>query len=234
MDKQTVAVLTRPLDKRLVKQREGHNGKMLDYVEWAAVARILNEAFNYDWSFEVRGWEIVDVPPVPVIRYNKKTRRREPVLDDDGNQLMEPQPPILQVQGRLVAGGQFKDQFGSVVLFGKSELWADAFKAAASDCLKKCASLFGIALELYSEELPPLEHEDDVVDDATNEDDDWDPEEVARLRELMEALGIEDNDGLNQYVEEFSGGTLTSYLDIGPENLAAFNDYLDEVLADLQ
>ena len=53
------------------------------------------------------------------------------------------------VKGRLSSPeGTVKENFGSGRLFQKGDP-GDSYKSAASDCLKKCATLFGVGLELY-------------------------------------------------------------------------------------
>jgi hypothetical protein len=53
------------------------------------------------------------------------------------------------VSGKLTAGGQTKTQFGNKEREGST---GDDLKAAATDCIKKCATLFGIGLHLYFSE----------------------------------------------------------------------------------
>ena len=57
------------------------------------------------------------------------------------------------VSGKLTADGVSKIQFGSnkISLSKQGEIISigDDWKAATSDCLKKCASLFGVGLHLY-------------------------------------------------------------------------------------
>ncbi len=119
-------VLTRPFDPAQIKQREGRGGKMLDYLETHAVITRLNEAFNGAWSFEA-------------VEY--KTMEGE-----------------IIVKGRLTAVFICKEQFGSNEIHrhkgqagekGAPVSIGDDLKAAASDALKKCATLFGVGLELY-------------------------------------------------------------------------------------
>lgn len=57
------------------------------------------------------------------------------------------------VLGELKAGELIKQQFGAKDIYEKSTL-GDNLKSAASDCLKKCATLFGVGLHLYEDELP--------------------------------------------------------------------------------
>ena len=126
METMNLDVLTRPFDAGQIKQREGRGGKRLDYIETHAVITRLNEAFGGAWSFEVADY---------------KTMEGEVV-----------------VQGRLTAGGQIKEQFGSAAVArskdsGKPISIGDDLKSAASDALKKCATLFGVGLHLYDKGL---------------------------------------------------------------------------------
>ena len=57
------------------------------------------------------------------------------------------------VLGELTAVGLTKQQFGAKDIYEKSTL-GDNLKSAASDCLKKCATLFGVGLHLYEDDLP--------------------------------------------------------------------------------
>ena len=114
-------ILTRPFGPEQVKQRKGQQGKTLSYVDVAAVIERLNEAFDHAWTFEVAEHHVYDAEVV--------------------------------VLGRLTAGGVTKMAFGgsSVTVNRDGEVVsiADDLKAAASDSVKKCASLLGVALELY-------------------------------------------------------------------------------------
>jgi ribosome-binding protein aMBF1 (putative translation factor) len=114
-------VLTRPFEAAQIRRRQGHHGKEVAYVDVAAVITRLNEAFEHEWTFEVTSHEIQE------------------------NEVI--------VVGRLTAGGITKMHFGgsSITLDreGRIVSMADDLKAAASDALKKCASLLGVALEMY-------------------------------------------------------------------------------------
>ena len=56
------------------------------------------------------------------------------------------------VLGELEAGGIVKQQFGSKTREDRVPL-GDTSKAAASDSVKKCATLLGVGLELYTKEV---------------------------------------------------------------------------------
>jgi hypothetical protein len=126
-------ILTRPFEAAQIKRRQGHHGKEVAYVDVAAVITRLNEAFDHEWTFEVTSHEIQE------------------------NEVI--------VVGRLTACGITKMHFGgsSITLDreGRVVSIADDLKAAASDAIKKCASLLGVALEMYggaSERQPAPSH----------------------------------------------------------------------------
>lgn len=143
-------ILTSKIPESSKKTRQQGN-TTLTYIGGHTVIRLLNEAFNYQWSFEVVTEQVVESQPKPM--WEGWGKNRKPVKKPDGTQAMEPQPPVAKVLGRLtVPGLGVKEQYGSKVLIGGATEQESAFKAASTDALKKCASLFGIGLELYGED----------------------------------------------------------------------------------
>jgi Rad52/22 family double-strand break repair protein len=117
-------ILEKHFGQEQIKQREGNFGKMLDYIEGHAVIQRLNDAFDADWSFTI-------------IRYD----------------IFKETDEVL-VQGELKAGNVVKMQFGSSKITharknGDIISLGDDLKAAATDALKKAATLFGVGLHLY-------------------------------------------------------------------------------------
>ncbi len=114
-------LLVRPFRADQVKQRKGHHGQMLSYVDVAAVIERLNEAFEHEWSFEITQHEVQHGEVLVLGR-----------LTAGGTT-------------KCAFGGSSVtiDKVGDVLSI------ADDLKAASSDALKKAASMFGIALALY-------------------------------------------------------------------------------------
>ncbi len=114
-------VLTRPFAPEQVKTRPGHGGKQLHYLETASVIERLAEASEHTWSFEL-------------VRYE--------LLADE-----------VIVTGKLTLDGVVKMDVGSSSITrdssGKEVSVGDDTKSAVSDCIKRCARLFCIGLELY-------------------------------------------------------------------------------------
>jgi hypothetical protein len=117
-------LLEKSFDPAQIKQRQGAFGDVLDYVEGSTVIQRLNEALEGDWTFDIIEHRIEE----------------QEVL----------------VLGRLSHAGISKMQFGrSAITRTKSDnaiiSIGDDLKAAATDALKKCATLFGVGLHLYLE-----------------------------------------------------------------------------------
>jgi Rad52/22 family double-strand break repair protein len=122
-------LLEKPFPADQIKQRKGGFGEMLDYIEGSAIIQRLNEAFQAEWSFRVQDHRIYD------------------------NEVV--------VLGELTAQGITKTQFGAKDITrakadGKEVSIGDDLKAATTDSLKKCATLFGVGLHLYFDEQPGL------------------------------------------------------------------------------
>jgi len=118
-------LLENPFPKEQIKQRIGTYGTVLDYVEGHTVIQRLNEAFDAKWSFEILRCKILE-------------------KEDE-----------VVVLGRLSAEGVVKCQFGSSRITrakdsGEIISLADDLKAAATDSLKKCATMLGVGLHLYN------------------------------------------------------------------------------------
>ncbi len=203
-------VIESRLDPSWIKQRDTGYGKKLDYIEGARVIEILNTAFDYQWSFEIIDSQIIQA---------------EPHRD-------APQGKYVLVLGKLtVPGLGVKMAYGSKIIVGKTSEQESVHKAAMTDALKKCATLFGVAKELYldDDDTPARPAAAPRAESSTNNK--YDINEVNALKELKAVLGIVNNTQLDPYVKDFSGGKLTSFTDINPGNIAAFNAYLRSKLS---
>ena len=117
--------------KNEIRVRQGRGGAQLKYTDGAYVIRTLNQAFGWDWDF---------------------------VADNEELLLNNGQPFEVKVRGiltvRLNGQAVTKTQFGcqpiEMLKNGQAPVSiGDCYKGAATDALKKCASMLGIALDLY-------------------------------------------------------------------------------------
>ena len=117
MDQDKLRVLSRPFTD--IKTRPGRNGQAIQYVEGHAIVHRLNEALAGDWSFRVLEREVLE------------------------------QEVLVLVE--LRAGEVVKQAFGGSELTrtreGKIVSVADDLKSAATDALKKAATLLGVGLQ---------------------------------------------------------------------------------------
>jgi hypothetical protein len=128
-------LLEKPFEPSQIKQREGNFGKTLDYIEGHAVIQRLNDALEAEWSFSVISHEVL--------------KETDEVI----------------VLGELRAANVVKTQFGSSKITrakgsGEPISIADDYKAAATDCLKKCATMLGVGLHLYTGDKAPISRPD--------------------------------------------------------------------------
>ncbi|HUV71697.1 MAG TPA: Rad52/Rad22 family DNA repair protein [Clostridia bacterium] len=125
-----LAILTQKTPEQFVKQRPGPGGIRLDYVEIGYVVNLLNQVFGWDWDFRIAEQQIGHQQVW--VRGELTVRLKE--------------QRIVKAQ---YGGANIKfDRVGS----GPLSI-ADDLKAAASDCLKKCASLLGVAGDIYWPDL---------------------------------------------------------------------------------
>jgi len=155
-EKMNRELLEKQFEPSQIKKRKGNYGKNIDYVETAAVIQRLNDSIDGDWSFEIV----------------------EHIIQDDD----------VAVLGKLSTNGVTKMQWGSRKIGRNNRTGAviclgDDLKSAASDSLKKAASLLGCGLHLYTDEDLAPEHP------VTNKTDEKvTPEQLANIKKLRESL----------------------------------------------
>lgn len=110
--------------KAYIKTRPGPKKTTLSYVDGQYMTRALNYAFMFEWSFEV-----------------PETRQDDEFFTALG--LL-----TVNLDGKTIT----KSQWGSQKMRAGMEL-GDALKGATTDALKKCASMFGIAADVYAGEV---------------------------------------------------------------------------------
>ena len=117
-------LLEEPFDTTQIKKRPGAYGRTLSFVEGHSYIERLNRALDGDWSFRVVEHRIL--------------------------------PNEVLVLGELTSCGITKQAFGGKHITrdresGEAINLSDCLKGATTDSLKKCCSLLGLGLHLYSE-----------------------------------------------------------------------------------
>lgn len=126
MEQEQMTALSRPFVE--IRTRPGRSGQPMSYIEGHQVVQRLNDALGGDWSFKVLEHQVLEAEAV--------------------------------VLGELRAGDVVKQAFGGSEIArsreGKVVSVADDLKAAATDSLKKAATLLGVGLRLHrAEEVVP-------------------------------------------------------------------------------
>ena len=117
-------ILEQPFEEHQIKYRPGSFGQTLAYIEGHEVIKRLNLAFQGKWSFEIVAHEIKDTEVLVV------------------GKLICPDAGIIKMAfgGSKVTVNTDTGEEISIV---------DDLKAAATDSLKKAATLLGVGLHLY-------------------------------------------------------------------------------------
>lgn len=127
-----LAILTQKTNPSYIRKRKGRGGKELSYVDHAYVTERLNLAFGWAWNFTILHQGLYEAGGKP---FEAWCHGRLEVTT--GNGTITKEQFGCQPIEFLQSSNQIPVSLG------------DALKGAASDCLKKCASLLGLALDLY-------------------------------------------------------------------------------------
>lgn len=123
---QVIDALCRPFPQHAIKQKGGK-----DYVSGTSVVYRLNTATNYAWDFEITGHELV------------------------GGEEAQGKKPAQVVYGRMripIISDGWRSDMGTALLENQPDDH-EAYKGAATDCLKRCARLFGVGLHLWGPDI---------------------------------------------------------------------------------
>ena len=129
-----ISLISQPTPSEHVEFGPGRGGMLLAYVKISYAIQMLNRIFGYNWSVEhgdpiiLEASDEVLVPTRLVVR-----------LPHDGGE-------IEVVKTQYGRDDIARNRQGQIVSQG------DAIKSAASDGLKKCASLWGMFADVYSGE----------------------------------------------------------------------------------
>lgn len=131
LNEDQLKLLLKKTPKQYVKQRPAKGGGTWNYVTGGYVRKVLNLLFGWQWSFEILDEKIL-IEAKEVVVKGKLT---------------------AEVNGRTIV----KMQYGNKdIIFRKNSdtplSIGNDLKAAATDCLKKCAAEIGIAADIYNAE----------------------------------------------------------------------------------
>lgn len=156
-----LAMITKGVDPQYISHRD-KGKKTYQYVEASYIMELLNQLFGYTWSWELIGDPIIrttggkDKSGLDKSFVTVKGRLSVPVLNPSGD------PKYIWIT---------KESYGSHLFAGTDpEVQGYSYKSAATDALKKCASMLGIAKNVYmSEELFAYLQEEESADEWTDQ-----------------------------------------------------------------
>lgn len=213
-------IISAPLPAEIISERDGGRGGKLSYISGQVVIDMLNNAFEYDWDWEVqREWIQQSVP-----KFNPKYDK-EPVE----------QPSVAHVVGKLTVrftsdngdpGKIVKTGHGSKVLIGGASEQESIFKSADTDALKKAATKLGIGLELYRNEDEQA-FVDELENPWTEEALEFYKKDRQALKEIADEASI-DEEMLNTLTNEYTQGQLYDMNDLLPIQFPGFVSFVQE------
>lgn len=148
-----------------IKVRQGRGGMRFSYVEHGYVTERLNLVFGFNWDFEVVDKQILEDEVIVEAKLTVRT-------------------PGGQTIVKTQFGGADIKRHASGAKSGRPLSIADDYKAAASDALKKCASLLGIGLDLYGRDRP-----DDAGEEPAEKVEQWEPGPVVDVSAEVARIG---------------------------------------------
>jgi len=123
--------ITSRTPKKYVRQRPAKGGGQWDYVSGGYVKKVLNLMFGFDWDFEILDEKIMIESKEVVVKGRLTCRTNGKVIQK------------MQYGNKDII---FKRGTETPLSIGND------MKAAATDCLKKCASELGIAADIYNKQ----------------------------------------------------------------------------------
>lgn len=135
--------------KQFIKMRPGPNGMAIRYVEIGYVTNELNKAFGPFWEFKV---------------VDKGIGKKQ--IWVQGQLTIKDPKTGFSVTKETFGGSDIKVSKST----GEPIDIANDLKAAVSDCTKKCASMFGIAADVFFKEQDKYDQMDTEVDVEAGED----------------------------------------------------------------
>lgn len=122
--------------------RPAKGGGNWTYVRASYVRRVLDSVFGFNWDFDIHTGlaEAFEVSKLTGVCVVKGTISARTLVDGQWIEISKTQFGRAEVKFK-----KDLDEFGQRVPLD----FGNDMKAATSDCLKKCASLFGIASDVY-------------------------------------------------------------------------------------
>ena len=210
-----LAIINKGVDPQYISRRD-KGSKTYQYVEASYIVELLNKLFGYTWNWELIGDPVIkttggkDKSGLDKSFVTVKGRLSVPVLNPDGN------PKYIWI---------VKESYGSHLFAGTDpEVQGYSYKSAATDALKKCASMLGIAKNVYmSEDLFAYLQEENYADD-------WTDQTIAMYKDQYDEMMrlAKERDTLTQDIHRFceETGDYSELNRITPSNVIHFLEWI--------
>lgn len=141
--------------KNFQYERAAKGGGTWTYVKSSYVRKVLDSVFGFNWDFEIEttlseAFEVAKLTNTCVVKGTITARVKK-----DGNYVEVRKTQFGRAEVKWKMQGSAPNRIKVIDEFSKAPLpldFGNDMKAATSDCLKKCASMFGIAADIYEKE----------------------------------------------------------------------------------
>lgn len=168
-------------------KRPAKGGGYWDFVKVSYVRKVLDSVFGFDWDFEIEttlseAFEVAKITGMCTVKGVLTCR----VVDDTGRirSVKKTQFGRADVKFKTETKNGVKskmlDEFSGLPIpldFGND------MKAASSDCLKKCASLWGVAADIYEKD----EFIEIMITDSSEDKQQATLDKVKKAQEVLDA-----------------------------------------------
>lgn len=138
LNSQQLGFLLKKTPEKYLRKRPAKGGGTWDYVSGGYVKKCLNLMFAWDWDFEILEQLIMHDEAIVKGRLTCRTNGKEIVKTQFGNK---------DIAYKKQTDAEKNSGAARIPLSIGNDL-----KAAATDCLKKCASEIGIAADIYAKD----------------------------------------------------------------------------------
>ena len=215
LKKEQIEILSEKTPDIFVEINEGHK-----YIPTPIITQKLNDIFGYVWSWEILGQWIEECRSFVNARGEKQNNGESFYAVVHGRLSY----PVVDNSGKITMF--YKDAFGCKPVIGKVKIQSSSYKAAASDALKKAASLLGIGRDLKISSRA-MEHIYKGEQDSFNPNDIAQKEKSNLLVNYIKEVGPEK---AKEAILDFckNTGNYKKFGVIGPSNIDNFFKYLRE------
>jgi hypothetical protein len=143
-------LLLKHTPKQYVKTRPAKGGGTWEYVTGGYVRKVLNLLFGWNWSFEILGETVYPKEVVVKGRLTCTSNGVTVTKTQYGNKDIA----FLTEMHKDDAGKIIMNQWGKPERYPTDQYLSigNDLKAAATDCLKKCAAELGVAADIYNKD----------------------------------------------------------------------------------